>query len=516
MSSLSVVEGPDKGRRFVLRQFPASLGRDLACTICLVDPTVSTTHARLEKRENKTWLVDSGSRNGIFLNGKKVEQAELEDGDLISLGSNNVRFHKDRTDGMVFEDTRKTARIYPQLQSLDFDSSKLPQIDPEQIDPEQIDPDKGGSDRRLAKAYKLLALLYKLDRALSAVRELEPLQQKGLELILRVIPAERGTIQLVDPQSGELAEPTVLCSDGLPAEVELNTVVLDAVLAQKETLLSGDVHSDPRFVRENLPEGLHSLMCVPLISLEQVHGMVQVEAQAVDKFQQGDRELLTTLSHKLATAIANVRHAEQLKTMFHRTVATLVTAIQAKDKYTRGHSERVRRYARALGEALELPPYEQECLEISAVLHDVGKIGMPDKILIHNDDPLTPEELETVKVHPLQGAKLLSKIPELEAVVPGVKWHHEDYGGGGYPDDMVGEDIPLQARIIAIADTYDAVTTDRPYQKGVSKLEGLEILKKLKGTRLDPALVDLFVDAMRARYLARRWSGAGDGTSMVR
>ncbi len=498
MSSLSVVEGPDKGRRFLLRSFPASLGRELGCTICLEDPAVSNVHARLSRAEGATRLVDCESRNGTYLNGRKVADAVLEDGDLIAIGNTRVRFHKDRSDGLVHAERRVTQRMQPLA---GIDSGKLPQVESGE---EQSEP-----DRKLAKAYKLLARLYKLDRALSEVHDLETLQVRGLELVLRVISADRGMIQLVDPTSGELAEPTVRGGEPM-----LSHIVLDTVLGDKQTLLAEDVGFDVRFAGE-APEGVKSLLCVPLVSLEQLHGMIQLDAATAGKFQQGDLELLVTLGHKLATAIANVRHADQLKTMFQRTVATLVGTIQAKDKYTRGHSERVKRYARELGEALALSPQEQEHLEVSAVLHDVGKLGMPDKILIHNDDPLTEDELETVKKHPFQGAKLLSKIPELEPVVAGVKWHHEDYGGGGYPDGLVGKDIPLQARIIAVADTYDAVTTDRPYQKGVSKLEGLEILKKLKGTRLDPDLVDLFVDAMRARYLARRWGSVSDGTSVV-
>ncbi len=483
MAILRVIEGPDEGRTFVLKRFPATLGRDAGCTIRLSDPGVSSDHARIEREGGQMRLVDSHSRNGVFLNGKVVKSARLRHGDKISLGHGTIRFSDSRSKGES-SGCRTTISIVRPYSNLK-DVAELQ-----------------ASERKLGRAYKLLGVLFELDQVLSQEHDPEKLKQHALGVVQNLLPAERVAVILADPDSGELFEP-IGC---LPADADIQIQrfggdYLHALMSGRSVLVM-DSRRDPRFV---VAGGLRSLMGVPMLAHGHCYGMIHADASQPERFQHGDLRLAGTLANKLAVALANLRKAVKLKEMFQHTVATLVNAIQAKDKYTRGHSERVRRYARILGEALALPSREQELLEVSAVLHDVGKIGMPDRILIENDDPLTPEELETVKKHPLQGARLLARIPELEEVIPGVKWHHEDWGGGGYPDDLSGEKIPLQARIVAIADTYDAVTTDRPYQKGVSKEEGLEILKKLRGSRLDPKLVDLFAKACRAQK-AKRWS----------
>ncbi len=491
MALLRVIDGPDNGRIFVLKKFPATLGRDPECIIRLSDPGVSGVHGHIERERRGFTLVDLQSRNGLFLNGKSVAKAALKDGDQIGLGHGTIQFRDQGSEASAARTTISIVRPYRSLQDIAETSE---------------------SDRKLGRAYKLLSVLFDLDRSLSEENTREALTGLALRVVQRLLPCERVAVILTDPDSGELFEPCV-CS---PREAAIDLKSFDG--AYLHALITGrsvhvdDSRLDPRFSRD---KSLRSLIGVPMIAHGRVYGLIHADASQPERFQVGDLRLVNTLAAKLAVAVSNLRHARQLKNMFQHTVATLVNAIQAKDKYTRGHSERVRRYARIMGEALNLPAREQELLEVSAVLHDVGKIGMPDRILIENDDPLTEEELATVKKHPLQGARLLRKIPELEGIIPGIKWHHEDWGGGGYPDNLSGEDIPLQARIVAIADTYDAVTTDRPYQKGVSKLDGLKILKKLKGTRLDPKLVDLFAEAVTAKKSFKRWSKPQERTSRM-
>jgi HD-GYP domain-containing protein (c-di-GMP phosphodiesterase class II) len=166
--------------------------------------------------------------------------------------------------------------------------------------------------------------------------------------------------------------------------------------------------------------------------------------------------------------------------------------------YTRGHSERVRHYSKLLGKELGLSQDELYRVSLGAGLHDIGKIGMPDEVLKFNKNPsLTEDQLAEVKKHPLRGGQILGDIPFLKDIVPAAELHHEDWDGGGYPHGLAGEDIPLIARIVAVADTYDAITTDRPYQKGKSYEEGHEILRKIAGTRLQPELVEAFISAFK-------------------
>jgi len=205
--------------------------------------------------------------------------------------------------------------------------------------------------------------------------------------------------------------------------------------------------------------------------------------------------------NSMSGAIENA--VEQLKKaanenhlLFINSVRMLAAAIDAKDPYTRGHSERVARYSIAIGKNMSLPEKEMRNLRISALLHDVGKIGIDDRIL-RKPGALSDDEFEVMKQHPAKGAAIMSGVAQLIDIIPGMKYHHEKWGGGGYPDGLAGDQIPVQARIVAIADTFDAMTTNRPYQKAMDLGYVVEKIKSFAGSRFDPRVVDAFVQAVK-------------------
>jgi HD-GYP domain-containing protein (c-di-GMP phosphodiesterase class II) len=186
--------------------------------------------------------------------------------------------------------------------------------------------------------------------------------------------------------------------------------------------------------------------------------------------------------------------AEENRQLFVGTVKALAAAIDGKDRYTRGHSERVARFSIAIAEHLDLPDGEIEALRISALLHDVGKIGIDDKVL-KKPAKLTAEEFEVMKTHPQKGFKIMSNIPAMREFLPGMYMHHEMINGEGYPQGLKGEEIPMQARIVSVADTFDAMTTDRPYQKAMELDAALALIKTFVGTRYDARVVEALVEA---------------------
>ncbi|HEV3470031.1 MAG TPA: HD domain-containing phosphohydrolase [Pyrinomonadaceae bacterium] len=188
------------------------------------------------------------------------------------------------------------------------------------------------------------------------------------------------------------------------------------------------------------------------------------------------------------------RAAEENRQLFLGTVKALAAAIDGKDPYTRGHSERVARFSVAMAERLNLPDDEIEKLRISALLHDVGKIGIDDNIL-KKPAALTDEEYAIMKQHPQKGFKIMSQIPAMKDFLPGMYMHHEMMDGKGYPQGLKGDEIPMQARIVSVADTFDAMTTDRPYQKGMSLDAALALIKTYVGTRYDGQVVAALVEA---------------------
>ena len=179
--------------------------------------------------------------------------------------------------------------------------------------------------------------------------------------------------------------------------------------------------------------------------------------------------------------------------MFFSTVVSLASAVDAKDAYTHGHSQRVALYSGQLAREVGFDVQELERLELSAVLHDVGKIGVPEAVL-NKPDRLTPTEMAAMRSHPSKGAEILSSIRAMRDIVPGVLHHHERFDGGGYPNGLKGQNIPLLARIILIADTFDAMTSSRPYRSALPVQVAVDEIKRCSGTQFDPRLAELFVD----------------------
>ena len=203
------------------------------------------------------------------------------------------------------------------------------------------------------------------------------------------------------------------------------------------------------------------------------------------------------MSESIETAIEQLKKAaHENHLLFINSIRMLAAAIDAKDPYTRGHSERVARYSIAIGKNLHLPQKEMNNLRISALLHDVGKIGIDDRIL-RKPGALSDDEFEVMKGHPAKGAAIMSGVGQLTDCIAGMKYHHEKWSGGGYPEGLEGDAIPMQARIVAIADTFDAMTTNRPYQKAMELGYVVEKIKSFANTRFDPKVVDAFVNAVK-------------------
>jgi HD-GYP domain-containing protein (c-di-GMP phosphodiesterase class II) len=196
-----------------------------------------------------------------------------------------------------------------------------------------------------------------------------------------------------------------------------------------------------------------------------------------------------TMSEELEQFVEDLkRAAEENKALFMGSIQMLAGAVDEKDPYTRGHSDRVTRYSLLIAKEMGLDPGFQEILRVSAQLHDVGKIGIEDRIL-KKPGALTPEEFEIMKTHTTKGANILRPVPQLREMLPGIELHHEALNGRGYPYGLKGDEIPLLARVIAVADTFDAVTTNRPYQKAHEAKDALRIVQNLSGQRLDPRAV---------------------------
>lgn len=330
--------------------------------------------------------------------------------------------------------------------------------------------EEGGDPRsRLAEYETLLEIGVELAGTLERQRVLELAVQHAE----RLCRAETGSIWELDEERGELFFRVVrgrVAGSIRDLRVPLGVGVVGAVAASGEPALVDDVERDPRWRGEAAAEfRTRGLVAVPLVARGRVIGVLQLlNPVGRGAFDEDDLRRLRLMVGPLAHALENARLHEAEKRQFRDTVTALAEAVEKRDPYTGGHIRRVVCYSLLLGRELGLGAAELEGLWVGAALHDIGKIAVPDAVL-RKEGPLDTEERAAMNRHPREGAEIVARVRSLQPLVPVVRSHHERVDGGGYPDGLAGEEIPVAARIVAVADTYDAMTSDRPYRRGLGR-----------------------------------------------
>jgi putative nucleotidyltransferase with HDIG domain len=274
----------------------------------------------------------------------------------------------------------------------------------------------------------------------------------------------------------------------------VSRTILNAAVEQKESIISSDALVDERFLpsRSICRSKVRSAMCAPLVNRGKVLGVIYVDStDRTHLYSKDDLALLAAMALKAGTCLDNARLYDDLRNLFYNTVETLVRAIQARDKYTSGHSARVSRYALLVADKLGLTTRQKHELYLAAMLHDIGKIGIPDELL-NREGKLSEEQIRQIRGHVSVGASMLKALGEMNPIVPLILHHHEAWDGSGYPDGLAGEEIPLMSRILAVADSFDAMTSDRPYRRAMSKAAAIEEIGRCSGTSFDPKVVKAF------------------------
>jgi putative nucleotidyltransferase with HDIG domain len=348
----------------------------------------------------------------------------------------------------------------------------------------------------IVRNYEELALLYNLSIRLSAQSDLDRISQIVLEEIKTHLPASHYAFMVVDEADGSVLTQLVLDKDGFrrpPFRLKSGQGITGQVIATGNPMIVCDVSRDAAFTEVTYP--INSLLSVPITMGSKVLGAINVSDKAQgEEFTSYDLKLISTIASQAAVALSNARLFGELKDLFLSTVKSLVMAIDAKDPYTHSHSLRVSQLSTAVAEVLGLEKPMVEDIKLAALLHDIGKIGVPEKVL-YKPDKLDHHEWEEMKQHPLHSVRIIEQVKQFEHLAKWVRHEHERYDGKGYPDGLKGEKIPLASRIIAVADAFDAITSDRYYRKGRPEPEALEVLKAHAGTQFDPKIVDAFVTA---------------------
>jgi diguanylate cyclase (GGDEF)-like protein len=344
---------------------------------------------------------------------------------------------------------------------------------------------------------ELRSQVLQMHREQGALGHTGDVREMVLQVTLKLVEAEKGLLLSREDGDGD-GELDVVCHlgfDGDPGESAVAQEFAGRVLSREETVREDSSSTLRAEKRTAADEEIHNLLAIPIFIQDDFHGVV-VCANRDGGFEELDDDVLLALGDHAGAVLENGRLHGELRSSYMATVRMLSEAIEVKDPAVRLHSDEVANYVAAVANKLEIDPRRREELVIASLLHDVGKIGISERILL-KPGALTAEERTTIELHPRIGFRLVEQVPALAPIAPAVLHHHERFDGDGYPAGLAGEQIPLEARVICVADSFSAMTSDRPYRAALDLEEACTELERCAGTQFDPQVVRLFVEAVR-------------------
>jgi putative nucleotidyltransferase with HDIG domain len=342
-----------------------------------------------------------------------------------------------------------------------------------------------------------LQALAEIAHVINSSLDLTTVLNRVMDTIIQLTGGERVFLMRKNPQ-GELETSVARNWDREsinPSEYEFSRTVVNRVVESGEAVLTTNAQADPRFERtvSVILHSLRSILCVPLEVKDQVIGVIYVDNRIREgQFNEGDRNILSAFANQAAVALENARLFGELSVSYDQTLEALITALEVRDRETEGHTQRVTLYTLALAKRLGLSDEALLDIRRGGLMHDIGKIGVPDSILL-KPGKLTQQEWDIMRGHAEAGLRMLNEIRFLEGAGDIIGSHHEHYDGQGYPNGLVGEEIPFGARIFAVADAFDAITSDRPYREAQSYDVAKEEILRCKGQQFDPRVVEAFL-----------------------
>ena len=473
---------------------PLTIGRDPENLLVIDHTAISRFHCRITCEEGEYFIQDLDSTNGTYLNGRRIEKAPLSPGDELIVAA--VGMQVEAANSSILNQ-KPPLNITVSIDAKPRKSTVTLSDPAESSGTKDFIAGLGGDP---TNAQRALQVLYNADSAFRNIEDLQALLDNLLGIIMESVPASRGFVFLIQRDTGALIPYARRPGgpEGDDAEIVVSQTILQTAVRQKTSIISSDALVDERFIHSRSIAGMsaRAAMCAPLVSRGAVLGIVYVDSHKANAFSRRDLALFSALALKVGIAVDNARLYDDLRGLFYNTVETLVRTIQAKDQYTAGHSTRVSRYGLMIADRLGLSTKEKHHLYLAAMLHDIGKIGVPDDLL-NRPGKLSEEEMERVRNHVQVGASMIEMLGEMHPIVPLIRHHHECFDGSGYPDGLKGEQIPLISRIIAVADMYDAMTSDRPYRKRRNHQMAVDEILATTGTKLDPRVAEAFLEVLK-------------------
>jgi len=468
------------------------LGRGEDVDVQILDAGLSRRHCSITRQGEHFVIRDLNSRNGTYINGVRVKEAILNPGDKVQLG------------GLVFEfrvgpdRRRRPANLITAIPE-DSRGEICARIEPGESALMELPPEFQNLEN-YRRIQRDLSMIYRIGNLINAERAPQQLYQRVVESILEATGADRCVllVESADRQRLEVAATQARPGRKQPDGPCFSHTIVEEAYRNQVCVLRSDALSDERFSRADsvILQDIRSVMGVPVESPERCLGAIYVDTVGRhEAFRRHDLELLAAIGKQAGIAIQAAQLLDRVRQLLRGTVRALVATIEAKDRYTRGHSERVTRLAVHLARAMNLPREDLDILDLSGYLHDIGKIGVSE-VILNKSGSLSAEEWEVIRRHPIVGAEIIANLGDTEAIARVIRHHHERWDGKGYPDGLAGEDIPRLARILAVADAFDAMTSERPYRSARSAREAIEELRRGAGTQFEPAVVTAFLAAL--------------------
>lgn len=533
MNIVVVLTGPLKGKTYSFED-EITIGRAPDNTIQLDDMQVSRRHAKILRTPKGFVVRDLGSGNGTFVRNRRVSECLLNNGDIIQLGRQQLKFRHADTDDEIdqlfghvvndFDDPeiiQEVLAAHEDLVGTKPPSNAVREDKPELFessDPKRVYqtffaiPGKAASDREIQEIQQRLQAVYAANEAIASERELERVFETVLNQVFRLLNASSGVILLKKPEENELYPAYEQCAEP-GSGVSYSHTIVERAFRQAEAVITNNAFDDSRFRAgvSIIAHNIRSAICVPLLHHSECLGVIYVDSHGrQNAFTESDLQLLVALAGPAATAIKNAQYFELLQQAYEDTLVVLANAIELRDHYTVGHTWRVTHFAMAIARELGWDEEKIKEVRMGGVMHDVGKIAV-DNAILGKTAPLTDEEFAKMKVHPERGADLLRDVKVLQPLIPYCLYHHERWDGKGYPFGLKGEGIPIEGRLVAVADALDAMTSTRPYRKGMPPDAALKEIIKGRGCQFDPDIVDALmmsyqkgrIDAILQDYFAK-------------
>jgi putative nucleotidyltransferase with HDIG domain len=349
-----------------------------------------------------------------------------------------------------------------------------------------------------SEATQTVETLYNQARTIISNQDLKEVLDLTIESAFLRTHSDGGSIMLVDDKTNTL---TVAASSGLPKKYHSNTIEVGEGIAGKVALRREAViiPNGERELEEFMKKNhMVSAMSVPLIVGDNLIGVLNVNRiKNKEPFSEADKGLVGTLAANIAQKIQNAKLIEEDREKDKEVINIFSKALETRDPYTFGHSEQVTEHSVAIAKEMGLDEEQIFRVERAAILHDIGKIGVPDNILLKKGG-LTTAEYQRVKEHPVKSMELILEYSKLKDVAMIALSHHERVDGNGYPEGLKGDEIPIEAKILAVADSFGAMTSDRPYREAMPVEVALQKLIENSGTQFDPAVVDAFLQIINS------------------